>query len=140
MKVEKDLFDANAQLARFCRVYMQTKVDMPIRPSEMGVLNVLCTVAGPHTPVSLADSLGVSRPMIAAHLNALVKHGLIARVPSPEDGRSFYIMPSKRGKDLFERVGNLEKERLYEIQSKLGQQQFENFMEIVVQINQILDT
>ena len=36
MKAEKDLSYAGAQLARFCRCYMQAKVDMPIRPSEMG--------------------------------------------------------------------------------------------------------
>lgn len=139
MKAEKDLSYAGAQLARFCRCYIQAKVDMPIRPSEMGVLNVLCTAVGPHTPVSLASALCVSRPMIAAHLNALVARGLITRVPSPEDGRSFYILPSKRGRDLFESVSKFEAERLNAMMAKLGQKKFDDFIKLVAAVNQVLD-
>ncbi len=139
MKAEKDLFDANAQLSRFCRIYMQAKADMPIRPSEMVVLNIVCTVAGPHTPVSLAKALCVSRPMIAAHLNALASRGLISRVPSPEDGRSFYIMPNKRGRDLFESVSKFEMEKLNTIMATLGQKKFDDFIKLVAAVNQVLD-
>lgn len=128
------------EIMRFCKLYMHGGIDLPIRPSEMGVLNIICSSAGPHTPVSVAQRLGVSRPMIAAHLNVLVSHGLVLRIPSPEDGRSFYIMPTKCGKDLFERVSNFERERLNAIESKLGQKKFAEFIRLVAAVNQVLET
>lgn len=41
--------------------------ELPIRPSEMGVLNIITEIEGPHTPIMLAELLGVSKPMITAH-------------------------------------------------------------------------
>lgn len=128
------------EIMRFCKLYMRGGIELPIRPSEMGVLNIVCSSAGPHTPVSLAKEIGVSRPMIAAHLNVLVAHGFVSRIPSPEDGRSFYIMPTKRGKDLFERVSKFERERLYAIETKLGQKKFAEFIRLISSVNQVLET
>ncbi len=129
----------NWEIIRFCKLYMQSIGDMPIRPSQMAVLNIICSVAGVHTPVSLAQRLGVSRPMITAHLNALIGVGMVVRVPSPEDGRSFYIVPSKRGKDLFERVNNFERDRVNAIVSKIGQKKFDNFIKLIANVNQVLE-
>ena len=77
---------------------------MPIRPSQMVLLEILCAMPGPHTPVMLADSMHVSRPMIAAHLAALVDSGYVSRVASPDDGRSVIILPTKRGANCIRNI------------------------------------
>jgi DNA-binding MarR family transcriptional regulator len=88
----------NAEIMRFCRVFMRNAGDdMSIRASQFAVLSIMCTTPGLHVPAILAETLHVSKAMISAHLAVLIEHGLVVRVPSPEDGRSVYVMPSKRG-------------------------------------------
>ena len=60
-------FFANAVLSVFSKNYMDLKKGLPVRPSEMGVLNIISETAGPHTPVMLAEMLKVSKPMITAN-------------------------------------------------------------------------
>ena len=88
------------EIVSFCRAYMRMQPPLPIRHSQMAVLEMLCSLPGVHTPVSIAEYIGVSRPMVAAHLSALQKAGYITRVPSPDDGRSVYVLPTKSGKKL----------------------------------------
>ena len=64
-------FQTNAILSKFSKNYMELKKDLPIRPSEMGLLNIITNTEGPHTPVVLAEMLGVSKPMISAHITSL---------------------------------------------------------------------
>ncbi|MEE1313354.1 MAG: hypothetical protein UHS41_06395 [Lachnospiraceae bacterium] len=51
-------FAVNAVLSMFSKNYMELKKGLPIRPSEMGVLNIITETPGPHTPVILANLLG----------------------------------------------------------------------------------
>lgn len=128
-----------AEIMRFCRAFMRDMGDMPIRNSQYAVLNIMCTTPGPHVPVGLAETLGVSKAMVSAHLAALMKRGLVVRVPSPEDGRSVYVMPSKRGKDLFNKIAQVNNEKLNLIKTQLGAKKFDAFIKLVSQVNQIID-
>ena len=124
---------------RFCRAFMRDMGNMPIRNSQYAVLTIMCTTPGPHVPVGLAKTLGVSKAMVSAHLAALMKRGLVVRVPSPEDGRSVYVMPSKRGKDLFNKIAQVNNEKLNLIKTQLGAKKFDAFIKLVSQVNQIID-
>ena len=130
----------NAEIMRFCRVVMRNAGDdMPIRASQFAVLSIMCTTPGPHVPAILAETLHVSKAMISAHLAVLIEHGLVVRVPSPEDGRSVYVMPSKRGKDLFNKISQTNNEKMNLIKSKLGTKKFDMFVRLITQVNQIID-
>ena len=59
---------ANAVLSIFGKSYAELKKDLPIRPSEMGVLNIITETPGLHTPMMLAEALKVSKPMITADI------------------------------------------------------------------------
>ncbi|MBO5705354.1 MAG: winged helix-turn-helix transcriptional regulator, partial [Alphaproteobacteria bacterium] len=76
------------EVMQFCRMYMQAKKECNLRYSQLCVLNILCAKPGVYTPMMLAGVLNVSRPMITAHLKALLHDGYITRVASPDDGRS----------------------------------------------------
>lgn len=65
--------EANAILSKFCKGYMELKKNLPIRPSEMGVLNIIVRREGSFTPNMLAELLEVSKPMITAHISVLEK-------------------------------------------------------------------
>ena len=74
-------FNANAVLSIFCKNYMEFKKELPIRPSEMGVLNIITGTEGPHTLVMLAERLGVSKPMITSHITSLECKGISLKPP-----------------------------------------------------------
>ena len=95
-------FKANAVLSIFSKNYMELKKGLPIRPSEMGVLNIIAGVEGPHTPVMLAEMLGVSKPMITAHITSLENKGYITKEPSQQDKRAYYILLTEKGEALVE--------------------------------------
>ncbi len=127
----------NMEMVRFCRGFLRGVSDLPIRPSEFAVLEILCAVPGAHTPASLAEKLGVSKPMLSAHLSSLIRRGVVLRVPSPEDGRSTYVVPTKMGKELFKKY-SVNSEKMNVLKSALGQKNFDRFVQLIVRANQIL--
>lgn len=131
---------ANAVFSKFCKNYMELKKDLPIRPSEMGVLNIITETPGPHTSVQLADLLGVSKPMITTHLSVLLKKGYVTKQQATEDKRVFYILPTDKAKEL---VAN-EKEKLHQQLSrfvaKIGTDEFDHLMQLLNEANLFLVT
>lgn len=129
----------DVEIMRFCRIFQRDMANMPIRASQFAVLNIMCTTPGPHMPVMLAETLGVSKAMISMHVAALIERGLVVRVPSPEDGRSVYVMPSKQGKVLFNKISRKNNEKINLIKSQLGEKKFDVFVKLIAQVNQIID-
>lgn len=128
------------EIMRFCRAVMRSVCDdMPIRASQFAVLNIMCTVPGPHVPAALADALHVSKAMISSHIAALISQGLIVRVPSPEDGRSVYVMPSKRGRDLFDKIVRQKAEKLNLLKAGMGVDNFDMLIQLIAKANKIID-
>lgn len=130
--------DAAQVIAEFCRKFNEVRAGLPIRNSEMNVLKIICTVAGPHTSVQLADALGVTKPMITTLINSMVDSGYVARVPSPEDGRSFYVMPTKKGRNLMGELQQKTDKFLLQIKSKIGEADFEMFIGLIERV--VLDS
>lgn len=130
----------NEEIMRFCRAFMRNKsVDLPVRPSQFAVLDIMCSVPGMLTPVELSRRLGVSKAMISMHLSALVDMGLVMRVQSPEDGRSIVVMPSRQGVELFNKVSRASNKRVEILYKKMGKGQFDELLRLIGVANQILD-
>ncbi len=130
----------NEEIMRFCRAFMRNKsVDLPVRPSQFAVLDIMCSVPGMLTPVELSRRLGVSKAMISMHLSALVDMGLVMRVQSPEDGRSVVVMPSRQGVELFNKVSRASNKRVEILSKKMGKRQFDELLRLISVANQILD-
>ena len=130
---------ANAVLSIFGKSYAELKKDLPIRPSEMGVLNIITGTPGPHTPIMLAEALKVSKPMITAHLTSLMNKGYIAKQPSPEDKRAYYILPTEKALGLVKDA----KEDLYwhleQLENGLGKERFDLLVKLAEEATNILE-
>lgn len=133
------LMRANAVLSRFAQRYMQLKKDLPIRPSEMGVVNILLETPGPHTSILLAKMLGVSKPMITAHLTALEKKGYITRQRSQEDRRSFYVLPTDKARSLAEFARADMDRQLQHLIDTLGKERFDTLVDLISQADAALE-
>ena len=116
--------NANIVFSKFSRNYMELKKDLPIRPSEMAVLNIITQREGKFTPLMIADLLGVSKPMIAAHIRVLLKKGYILKERSEDDGRSFYVLPTDKAVALTDKFNAKQTEYLKNLESSLGEAEF----------------
>lgn len=117
--------NANIAFSKFSRDYIALKKDLPIRPSEMGVLNIIIKREGLYTPVMIAELLDVSKPMIAAHISSLEQKGYIYKASSLNDKRSFYVMPTDKAKQLVAETEAKMNENLKAIEYELGQEKFD---------------
>lgn len=132
-------FKANAVLSVFSKNYMELKKGLPIRPSEMGVINIITGTSGPHTPVMLAGLLGVSKPMITAHITSLKNKGYITKTPSPQDKRACYIVPTEKAKILAEHARAEQDGYLRQLAAEMGQEAFDTLIQLAEQANRILE-
>ena len=132
-------FTANAVLSIFSKSYMELKKDLPIRPSEMGVLNIITQTPGPHTPLMLARALKVSKPMITAHLTSLTDKGYIKKQPSSEDKRAYYILPTEKARALVKCAKDDLYQRLDQLVDGMGEEQFDLLVKLAGEANRILE-
>lgn len=130
--------NANIVFSKFSRDYMEIKKDLPIRPSEMGVLNIITRREGIFTPLMIAKLLGVSKPMIATHISVLEKNGYIYKEESSTDKRSFYIMPTEKAKVLVNETEIKLNEELKKIENKLGQEKFDLLIDLLGEVQEVL--
>lgn len=131
--------NANIVFSKFSRDYMGLKKDLPIRPSEMGVLNIVTQRDGDFTPLILAEMIGVSKPMIAAHLQTLLKKGYVYKEASLNDRRSFYVRPTEKGKALSVEFEVRQTKYLKTIESRLGEAEFSELIRLLGETQNILE-
>lgn len=132
-------FEANGVLSLFCKNFMELKRGLPVRPSEMGVLNIIVGFPGPHTSVMIAERLGVSKPMITAHLGSLAEKGYITKEQSKDDKRAFYVRPTEKAVALVESTKREMDSHLSRLVDAMGQEDFERFVALSGRANRILE-
>lgn len=129
---------ANIIFSKFSRNYMELKKELPVRPSEMGLLNIIVQRDGLFTPLMIAELLDVSKPMVTAHITALEKKGYIKKEYSKEDKRSFYVIPTDKAMELVKKTTEKMKEYLSQIEAALGEETFESLLSMLSDTNKIL--
>lgn len=129
---------SNIIFSKFCNRYMELKKGLPIRPSEMGVLNIIVQREGLFTPLMIAELLDVSKPMITAHITVLVKKGYVYKEDSKEDKRSFYVMPTDKARELVRATTEKMRDDLGCLEEHLGEEKFNALLEILLESNEIL--
>lgn len=130
---------ANAVFSRFSRNYMALKQSLPIRPSEMAVLNILSVFPERHTPVMLAERLGVSKPMITALVTALSQKGYITKEPSRTDKRAYYVLLTPRAQTLVQTAREDTDHQLARLVEAMGQEEFDLLVKLTQRANQFLE-
>lgn len=118
---------------------MWLKNDLPIRPSEMAVVNIITQRDGRYTPHMLAELLGVSKPMVAAHISVLEKKGYIEKERSGKDRRSFYVLPTDKARELSNEFVSRQTEYLQAFEAELGEDGFDELVCLLGKAQPILD-
>ena len=130
--------EANAIFSLFSRDYMELKKELPIRPSEMGVLNIISKEDKLYTPLMVAELLDVSKPMIASHISVLEQKGYITKDFSLDDKRSFCIIPTEQAKELVKSEEKKLRSKLKKIEETIGINKFEMLVNTLKEVNEVL--
>jgi len=79
--------------------------DLSVR--QMAVLLTVYLDPPPHTVKSLAEKLGVTKPVITRALNAMSRHNLLQRRRDPNDRRNVLIQRTVEGSLYLERIAGM---------------------------------
>jgi DNA-binding MarR family transcriptional regulator len=69
---------------------------------QMALMLLVYLTPGPHTVRGLAQTLGVSKPVITRALNTLGALGYLRRVRDDADRRNVFVAKTSRGQDFLE--------------------------------------
>ncbi len=134
----EDFSRASEAVALFCRINMNTKRDLPIRASEMGVLIYIVKAQVAPAPIQIANFFQVTKPMVTTMIQNLIQGGYIVKDKSPLDKRSFTLLPTRKGNQLVEETYAEYVKSLTTLQSGLGMKKFSQLIELLEQANIIL--
>lgn len=130
------------EIIMFCRLNFNTKKDLPIRSSEMGVLYFIWE-DGPSegaavSPVMLAEFFQVSKPMVTIMISSLCKKGYLIKVPSTTDKRSFNLELTQKGVELVKSAQNEYLKNLEILSNEMGKRNFDQLISLLGKANSIL--
>ena len=125
-------------ISLFCRININTKRELPIRSSEMGLLIFLVKEVGEHTPLKIAEFFKVTKPMVTAMVISLVKKEYITKVKSVVDKRSFSLKPTEKAVALVGETFDEYYRGMQVLRSRLGTNEYSMLTELLDKSNNIL--
>lgn len=123
----------------FCRLHMNSKRDLPIRPSEMGVLIFTQKQLQPVTPLQISQFFNIAKPSVSAIVKALLKQGYLIKEDSVEDKRSYQLSVTVKGSDLVASTFGEYLKNMALLKEKMGAAKFDQFIELIKLSNDILE-
>lgn len=137
--MKPDLVNSADAIGMFCRLHMNTKRDLPIRPSEMGVLIYTQKQSDSVTPLMISQFFNIAKPSVSAMVKALVNKGYLIQSPSETDKRSYTISITEKGSNLVETTFNEYFKTVELLKEKMGESKFNQFIELIETANKILE-
>ena len=133
-----ELIKGAEAISLFCRININTKRELPIRSSEMGMMIFLIKEQGAHTPLQIAEFFKITKPMVTAMVISLTKKEYIIKVPSNVDKRSFTLRPTEKAIALVNETLNEYHKNMQVLQSRLGNHEYSKLIELLAKANDIL--
>ena len=134
-----NLIESADAIGLFCRLQMQTKKDLPIRASEMGVLIFTEKHHEPVTPLSISHFFKITKPSVTTMVNALLKGDYLSKSPSLSDKRSYTLSVTVKGRKLLEETFSSYIKTVALLEAKMGTERFQSFIALMTQANSILE-
>lgn len=133
-----DIIESAEIVSRFCRLQINMKRNIPIRPSEMGALIYVVRSEEPVTPLMISSFFGISKPSVTDMINSLIIKDYLIKTQSDLDKRSFIVSATTRGYELVETEFKEYVKNLELLKRKMGYKEFELFIEMLEKANKVL--
>ncbi len=126
-------------IGMFCRLHMNTKRNLPIRPSEMGVLIFTQKQSTAVTPLMISQFFKITKPSVTALVTSLVKDGYLTKELSDADKRSYALRITEKGNDLVDSTFVEYYKSIEILKDHMGEEKFAKFIELVELAGSIWD-
>jgi DNA-binding MarR family transcriptional regulator len=126
-------------IGMFCRLHMNTKRNLPIRPSEMGVLIFTQKQSTAVTPLMISQFFKITKPSVTALVTSLVKDGYLTKELSDADKRSYALRITEKGNDLVDSTFVEYYKSIEILKDNMGEEKFAKFIELVELAGSIWD-
>lgn len=126
-------------IGMLCRLHMNTKRDIPIRSSEMGVLIFTQKQDVPVTPLMISQFFKIAKPSVTSSIAALVRDGFLIKELSSMDKRSYTLKTTLKGEKLVETTFVEYYKSVEILKEKMGEERFNQFIELVQLAGSIWD-
>jgi DNA-binding MarR family transcriptional regulator len=108
-------------------------------PPEDYPFYVLIGAEGPWTPTGLAARLGMPLSTVIFRVKRLERRGHAERVPNPQDGRSFLIRLTPKGKRLLDRARPGFRDYAEAVERRLGRKRITALRTALVELRDAID-
>lgn len=126
-------------IGMFCRLHMNTKRNLPIRPSEMGVLIFTQKQSTAVTPLMISQFFKITKPSVTALVTSLVKDGYLTKELSDVDKRSYALRITEKGNELVDSTFVEYYKSIEILKDNMGEEKFAKFIELVQLAGSIWD-
>lgn len=133
-----DLMTASEQISLFCRMNVNTKRELPIRSSEMGMLIYLVKTEEEKTPIGVARFFRFTKSMATNMVTSLVASGYLHKKQSETDRRSFQLIPTKKAIKLVEDTYEEYFRIMSTLKTRMGADKFNQLLSLIKTANDIL--
>src|SRR5580765_1025363 len=108
-------------------------------PREDYPFYVMIGAEGPWTPTGLAARLFMPLSTVIFRVKRLEQRGHAERVPNPDDGRSFLIRLTPKGKRLLDRARPAFRDYAEAVEGRLGHERVAELRTALVELRQAID-
>ena len=133
-----DLMHAAEQVSLFCRLNLNTKRELPVRSSEMGLLIYLSKAETKRSPMDAARFFKVTKAMVTNMVTSLAKKGYLTKEPDPSDGRGSLLNLTEAGRRLVACTCDEYCKTMSALRDRMGEADFSAFLTLLEQANTIL--
>lgn len=123
----------------FCRLQANTKPEIAVRSSEMGVLIYIKKENDNVTPINISRFFKITKPSVTAMINSLEKKGYLIKVRSDLDKRSLILRLTERGNELVDSTFSEYYKIIELLRDNMGEDRFNQLIESMKLANSILE-
>lgn len=125
------------EIRRFCALYVQkTPKGSSYSAQEVDALFRIKLEDGLLSPLELSRKMGVSKPIVSRLINHLYAKGVIEKIISNHDKRSYCLKLSEKGHDTLKSAYLYYNEPLKLLEDNLGSDQFKILFQLIALANE----
>ncbi|HAS72923.1 MAG TPA: MarR family transcriptional regulator [Clostridiales bacterium UBA8960] len=125
-------------IGMFCRLNMNTRRELPIRSSEMGVLIYIHKHGAKVTPVMISQFFQIKKPSVTTMLNHLLEEKYLIKNKSETDGRSYTVQMTQKAINLVGESYEAYLKNVEILKKEMGATDFDLFIKLMEQANNAL--
>ncbi|SFC23457.1 DNA-binding transcriptional regulator, MarR family [Alkalibacterium subtropicum] len=126
-------------IGMFCRLKMNTKSEISVRSSEMGVLIFIRKQNASVTPSMVSDFFKIAKPSVTSMVNALVDKEYLEKRKSEADKRSYILEVTEAGQKLLDTTFDDYIKTVETLKNEMGVDDFCTFIGLMEKANTILE-